>query len=59
MKKNKINWEKVIKYGVALGYMASMLYLMLILTAHVTAQEVKNDREVKNTQFRRNKRKVQ
>lgn len=37
MKNKKINWEKVIKYGVALGYMASMLYLMLILTAYVTA----------------------
>ena len=36
-KHNKINWEKVIKYGVALGWMTSMLYLMLILTAHVTA----------------------
>lgn len=36
-KHNKINWEKVIKYGVALGYMASMLYLMLILTATLTA----------------------
>lgn len=35
-KHNKINWEKVIKYGVALGWMASMLYLMLILTAHIT-----------------------
>jgi hypothetical protein len=34
---NKIDWEKVIKYGVALGWMASMLYLMLILTAYVTA----------------------
>lgn len=36
-KRNKINWEKVVKYGVVLGWMASMLYLMLILTAHVTA----------------------
>ena len=36
-KQNKIDWEKVIKYGVALGWMASMLYLMLILTANVTA----------------------
>ena len=36
-KANKIDWEKVIKYGVALGWMASMLYLMLILTAYVTA----------------------
>ena len=36
-KQNKIDWDKVIKYGVALGWMASMLYLMLILTAHVTA----------------------
>lgn len=29
--------ERVLKYGIALGWMASMLYLMLILTAHVTA----------------------
>jgi hypothetical protein len=36
-KVNKMDWEKVIKYGVALGWMASMLYLMLILTANVTA----------------------
>lgn len=36
-KVNKIDLEKVIKYGVALGWMASMLYLMLILTAFVTA----------------------
>jgi hypothetical protein len=33
----KIDWEKVLKYGVTLGYMASMLWLMLILTAGVTA----------------------
>lgn len=36
-KQKKIDWEKVIKYGVSLGWMASMLYLMLILTAFVTA----------------------
>ena len=29
--------ERVLKYGIALGWMASMLYLMLILTAYVTA----------------------
>ena len=33
----KINWEKVLTYGISLGWMAGMLYLMLILTAHVTA----------------------
>lgn len=33
----KIDWEKVFKYGITLGYMASMLWLMLILTAGVTA----------------------
>jgi hypothetical protein len=33
----KIDWEKVLKYGITLGYMASMLWLMLILTAGVTA----------------------
>lgn len=33
----KINWSKVIGSGVALGYVASMLYLMLILTATITA----------------------
>lgn len=32
-----IDWEKVLKYGITLGYMASMLWLMLILTAGVTA----------------------
>ena len=33
----KIDWEKVLKYGITLGYMDSMLWLMLILTAGVTA----------------------
>ena len=33
----KINWEKVFICGVCLGWMASMLYLMLILTATLTA----------------------
>lgn len=33
----KIDWEKVLKYGITLGYMASMLWLMIILTAGVTA----------------------
>jgi hypothetical protein len=33
----KIDWEKVLKYGITLGYMASMLWLMLILAAGVTA----------------------
>ena len=33
----KINLEKSIVYGVALGWMASMLYLMLTLTATLTA----------------------
>lgn len=33
----KINLEKSIIYGVALGWMASMLYLMLTLTATLTA----------------------
>lgn len=37
MKNKKVDWEKVLKYGVTLGYMASMLYLMLILTAKLTA----------------------
>lgn len=32
-----INWEKVIVYGVALGYMAAMITLMLIVTAKLTA----------------------
>lgn len=31
------NWDKVIICGVSLGWMASMLYLMLILTATLTA----------------------
>lgn len=34
--KKKINWEKVLAYGITLGWMASMLYLMLLLTAKVT-----------------------
>ena len=33
----KINWEKVVKYGVALGWMASTLYLLLLIAAKVTA----------------------
>lgn len=37
VKTNKINIEKAIVYGVALGWFASMLYLMLILTATITA----------------------
>lgn len=36
-KTNKINWDKALIYGITLGYMASMLYLMLILAAGVTA----------------------
>lgn len=36
-KRNNINWDKVLVRGIVLGWMASMLYLMLILTAHVTA----------------------
>lgn len=35
MKKNDI--EKAIVYGVCFGWMISMLYLMLILTAALTA----------------------
>lgn len=31
------NYEKAIVYGVALGYMASMLYLVLQITAALTA----------------------
>lgn len=33
----KINWDKVLICGIALGWMAGMLYLMLILTASLTA----------------------
>lgn len=32
----KINWEKVVAYGVTLGWMASVLFLLLMLTAKVT-----------------------
>lgn len=32
-----VNWDKVVICGVSLGWMASMLYLMLILTATLTA----------------------
>lgn len=35
--KKKIDWEKAIVYGVVLGWMASMLYLMLIAVAKLTA----------------------
>ena len=32
-----VDWEKVAICGISLGWMASMLYLMLILTATLTA----------------------
>ena len=32
----KISWEKVLVYGITLGWMASTLYLLLLLTAKVT-----------------------
>lgn len=32
----KINWEKVIAYGVGLGFVASTLYLLLIIAAAVS-----------------------
>lgn len=32
----KINWEKVIVYGVGLGFVASTLYLLLIIAAAVS-----------------------
>lgn len=36
-KSNKVNWEKVIAYGVSLGFMASAIYLLLIIATAVTA----------------------
>lgn len=33
----EVNWEKVFVYGISLGWMAGMLYLMLVLTATLTA----------------------
>ena len=36
-KSNKIDWEKVLKYGITLGWYLSTLWLLLILTAKVTA----------------------
>ena len=33
---NKINWEKVLVYGVSLGWMASTLYLLLLIAVKVT-----------------------
>lgn len=36
-KTNTINWDKAIIWGVTLGYMTSMLYLMLVLIAEVTS----------------------
>ena len=32
-----IEIEKVLKYGVSLGFMVSVLYLLVILTATITA----------------------
>lgn len=32
----KIDWEPVIVYGVALGYIISQLYLMIFITAYLT-----------------------
>lgn len=32
----KIDWERVLVYGISLGWMVSTLYLMLLLTAKVT-----------------------
>lgn len=32
----KINWEKVIVYGVGLGFIASTLYLLLVIAAAVS-----------------------
>lgn len=32
-----VNWDKVIICGVSLGWTSSMLYLMLVLTATLTA----------------------
>lgn len=32
----KINWEKVIAYGVGLGFVTSTLYLLLIIAAAVS-----------------------
>lgn len=36
-KKNEINWEKVLVYGITLGWMASTIYLLLITAATLTA----------------------
>lgn len=35
--KRKINWEKVLAFGLGIGFGASALYLLLVLTAHITA----------------------
>lgn len=37
IKKNNIDWEKTIKYGIALGWAAATLYLLLLIAAKVTA----------------------
>lgn len=34
---NKINWKEVIYTGVTLGFMASVIYLLLTITATLTA----------------------
>lgn len=34
--KKSINWEKVVAYGVGLGYVASSLYLLTLIAAKVT-----------------------
>lgn len=36
-KKNEINWEKVLVYGITLGWMASTIHLLLIIAATLTA----------------------
>ena len=33
--KSKINWEKVVAFGVGLGFCASVLYLLTIIAASV------------------------
>lgn len=35
--RNRIDWEKVLVYGVILGFMASTIYLLLVIASAITA----------------------
>lgn len=35
--RKRINWEKVLVYGVSLGFMSSTIYLLLVIASAITA----------------------